>query len=466
MILRGSLWAMIPAKGMKVRAAFALGCALALVGCNGGGSKGEADAPESAPVAKADSLKGDLEVVAFKGGYGIDYYVNVAKDLEAKNPGLKVTVSGDPRVWEKLRPRLISGDPPDLMLPGWGMDHWALIQDDALFQLDAALDGPGPDGKGKWRDSFKPDILKLGQKDGKTYTLPYYVSLQGWWYDPGVFAKHGWTPPKTYPELLTLCEKIKAAGIAPITYQGQYPYYMIDGVLMPWAMSVGGKSAIDAAQNLEPGAWSSPAFLKAAQMIDELNKKGYLQKGASGMSHTESQTQFLNGKAAMIPCGTWLETEMKKVMPSGASVRYFLPPVAPDGKGDPTTVMIGVEPWMIPAGAKHPEAAVAFFRCMTSVPVARKFIEEKGTLMAVEGASDGAKLPPSLEAPAEVFKNAKTVYADQVRSWYPAFGKEVEGAMTALLSGELTPQGFVDRCEAAAKKTREDSSIPKYKVGA
>lgn len=456
---------MIPRKGMKVRVAFALGCALALVGCSGDG-KEATESATNAPVAKEDSLKGDLEVVAFKGGYGIDHYENVAKELEGKNPGLKVTVSGDPRVWEKLRPRLISGDPPDLMLPGWGMDHWALIQDDALLALDTALDGPGPDGKGKWRDSFKPDILKLGQKDGKTYTLPYYISLQGWWYDPAVFEKNGWTPPKTFPELLALCEKIKAKGIAPITYQGQYPYYMIDGVLVPWAMSVGGKEAIDAAQNLEPGAWNSPAFLKAAEMIDELRKKGDFQKGASGMSHTESQTQFLNGKAAMIPCGTWLESEMKNVTPPGVTMRYFVPPVATDGKGDPTSVMIGIEPWMIPAEAKHPEAAVAFFRYMTSVPVAKKFIEEKGTLMAVEDATDGVTLPETLQAPAEAFKNAKVVYSDQVRTWYPAFGKEVEGAMTALLSGEATPKEFVDRCEAAAKKTREDESIPKYKVGA
>ncbi|RYG47834.1 extracellular solute-binding protein [bacterium] len=450
---------------MKVRGAFALACAVALVGCNGGGAKDEGGST-SAPVAKDGPMKGNLEVVAFKGGYGIDHYEAVAKELEAKNPELKVKVSGDPRIWEKLRPRLTSGDAPDLMLPGWGLDHWALVQDDALLQLDAALDGPGPDGKGKWRDSFKPDILKLGQKDGKTYLLPYYISLNGWWYDPGVFEKNGWTPPKTYPELLALGEKIKAKGIAPITYQGQYPYYMIDGMLLPWAMSIGGKAAVDAAQNLEPGAWNSPAFLKAAEMIDELNKKGFFQKGASGMSHTESQTQFLNGKAAMIPCGTWLESEMKKSMPAGSAMRFFLPPVLPDGKGDPTALMIGTEPWMISAEAKNPEGAIAFFRYMTSIPVARKFIESKGTVMAVEGAAEGANVPETLKGPADAFANAKVVYANQFSTWYKELGKEIQGALTALLSGDLSPKAFVDRCEAAAKKTREDDSIPKYKVGA
>jgi N-acetylglucosamine transport system substrate-binding protein len=167
----------------------------------------------------------------------------------------------------------------------------------------------------------------------------------------------------------------------------------------------------------------------------------------------------------MIPCGTWLESEMKKSMPPGASVRYFLPPVESGGKGDASAVMIGIEPWMIPSEAKNPEAAVAFFRFMTSKPVAREFIETKGTLMAMKGASEGAKIPDSLAAPDAALQSAQTVYANQVRTWYPAFDKDVEGALTSMLNGELTPQQFVDRCEAGAKKTRENPSIPKYKVG-
>lgn len=300
---------------------------LIAIGCGSSDSaakKDDSTAP-SAPKVVAKPT-GALEVVAFKGGYGIDAYAQFAKEFDKLNPGLTTTVSGDPRVWEKLRPRMIAGDPPDLMFPGWGMDQWALVQDGQLLALDDALSSPAYDGKGKWGDSFDPNILKLCQKDGKTYMLPYYVMVMGWWFDPGVFAANGWTPPKTYAELLTLSEKIKAKGIAPITYQGQYPYYMLQGMLMPWACSIGGIEALNAIQNLDAGAWKSPAVLQAAKMIDELNRKGDFQAGATGMSHTQSQTQFLNGKAAMIPCGTWLYSEMEKVMPPKAKMEFFLPP--------------------------------------------------------------------------------------------------------------------------------------------
>ena len=436
--------------------------ALLLAGCGSGGGA----ANESAPVAEAPAPvakpTGKLEVVAFKGGYGIDFYQQAAKEFEGRNPGLSIEVTGNPKVWESLRPRMVAGTPPDLMFPGWGMDHWALVDEGQVLALDRALDGPADDGKGTWRETFDPNVLKLGQKDGKTYMLPLYTMVYGWWYDPGLFAANGWTPPRTYAELLTLSEKIKAKGIAPITYQGQYPYYMIEGMLLPWAASVGGTSAIDAAQNLQPGAWNSPAMLRSAEMIVELRDKGFFQSGATGMSHTEAQTGFLNRKAAMIPCGSWLESEMKETMPKGAKVAFFLPPVVEGGKGDPTMTIVRVEPWMVPADAKNPDAAIAFYRYLTSLPKAKQFVQEKGTLMAIRG-SDAGDLPESLRAPSQTVRAAKSLWSNRFRQWYPAFEKEIEGALTEMLNGG-TAQRFVDRCEAAAEKTRQDDSIKKYKA--
>lgn len=433
-----------------------------LAGC--GGPKDESSNSETkTPGDKSAELKGDLDVAAFQGGYGIDFYEAAAKEFEAKHPGLKIKVEGNPRIWEQLRPRFVGGNPPDLTYPGWGMDQWALAEEGQLVDLGAALKTKAAEGDKTWGETFDPNILKLGQLEGKQYVLPYFYNVMGWWYDPGVFSKNGWAPPKTYDELLALCEKIKAKGIAPITYQGKYPYYMIDGMLLPWAYSVGGAQAIVDAQNLVPGAWKSPAMLKAAQMIDELNRKGYFQSGATAMSHTESQQEFLQGKAAMIPCGTWLYSEMSKVMPPGAKMEFMLPPVASDGKGDPTNVIISIEPWMVPSQGKNQDAAIEFYKYMTSLTKAKQFVEQKGTLMAIIG-SDEAKLPEVLVTPAKVMKDSKAVWAVQYRQWYPAFNTEIENALTAMLNKELTPEAFCDRVEAAAEKARNDSSIPKHKL--
>lgn len=438
---------------------------LMAIGC--GPKTNSAEPAATTPTAaapKADApIKGPIEVVAFRGGYGIDFYEKCGAEFQSKHPETTVKVSGDPRVWEQLRPRFVKGDVPDLVFPGWGMDQWALKEDGQLMPLDDALKTPGADGKTPWGETFEPGMLKLGQLDGKQWVLPYYYSVFGWWFDPGVFTKNGWSQPKTFPELLALCAKIKAKGIAPITFQGKYPYYMIEGMLLPWANSIGGADAVRNAQNMEPGAWNSDSFLRAAEMIDQLNKAGYFQQGAVSMTHTESQQEFLQGHAAMIPCGTWLESEMKNQIPKGAKMQFMLAPVVEGGKGDPTAVMIGIEPWMVPTKAKNPQGAIAFFKYMTSPEKARQFVTEKGTLMAIKG-TDSAEMPETLKAPAAAIRASTAIWSNRYRGFYPEFQKELENAMTSMINGQLTPKAFVDRVEAAAEKVRNDSSIKKHKI--
>lgn len=454
---------MLPMKKLLLLSAVAA-AALYLAGCGNSGGAGGGATPAGPEIAGTDKPTGNLEVAAFKGGYGIDFYEGAAKEFDQKNPGVTTKVWGDPRVWEKLRTSFVAGTPPDLVFPGWGMDHWKLAGDGELMVLNKALDSP-PYGAttGTWRDTFEPALLALGALDGKQYVLPYYFNVDGWWYDPGVFAKHGWKPPKTYEELLTLCPLIKAAGMAPLTFQGKYPYYMIDGMLLPWAFSVGGAQAVKDAQNLVPGAWKSPAMLQAAHMINDLKLKGYFQEGAVAMTHTESQSEFLQGHAAMIPCGTWLYSEMSKVMPPGAKMEFMLPPVSANGKGDPTNVLIGIEPWMVPSKAKNPNAAVQLFKYMTSLDKAKEFVQQKGTLMAIKD-SDQTKLPDVLITPSKVFKESKAVWSDELRYWYPELEKEMEDALTAMLTGDVTPEQFCDRVEAQAEKTRNDKGVLKHKV--
>lgn len=427
-----------------------------LAGCAG------PNADNAAKPGESPAASGPVEVMVFKGGYGSDFYEKAAEEFTAAG-GPKVQVIGDPRIDQQAQPRMQRGNPPDLMYPGWRFDHWKAVDDGAIMDLTEVMKTPAADGSGTWGDSFEPALLKLGQSGGKQYVLPYFFSVIGWWYDPDLFKEKGWEVPKTYDELLALCEKIKAAGIAPITYQGQYPDYMISGMLTPWLISAGGIEAYNACQSLEPGAWKSPAVVQAARMIQELAAKGYYQTGATAMSHTESQAEFVNRRAAMIPCGTWLHSEMRESMPEGRRMAFFLPPVIAGGKGDPTAVMIKIEPWMVPAQAKNSAGAIDYFKFMTTKAKAQQFVTEKGTLMGIKGAND-VELPDYLQGAAAAFKGSTATYAPIWREWYPSLYKTVEGAITELLNGKLTAQQFADKIEAEAEKLRNDDAVVKRKV--
>lgn len=432
-----------------VCAVMALCAAVAIVGC---GSK-----------KTSNSGQIELEVASFEGGYGLDFFEDAARQYEKTHPNVKIKVWGNPRIWEQLRVRFNQGDVPDLCWPGWGMDTWALVADGRVTEMDKYLDTNAYGRNVKWKDTFIPGMLDRGKLNGHYYIMPFNNNVFGWWYNVKMFKQHGWTPPKTYGELLTLCDKIKKAGVAPLTYQGKYPAYMIRGFMIPWVISSGGMQAYTDAQNLEPGAWKSPAFLQATRMMAELRDKGYFQKGAMGMTHTGSQMEFLLGKAAMIPCGTWLGSEMKTQIPPGFEMEYINPPVIEGGKGDPSVVSTGIETWIIPKDAKHPDQAADFFKFMTSLDMARKFVVQKNTLMSIKGA-DETDLPKDLVAPARAMREAKTTYGTEFAEWYRKMNDGIEAAVADLLNGVTTPEQCCDAMEAAAEACRKDKSVPKHRI--
>jgi N-acetylglucosamine transport system substrate-binding protein len=204
-------------------------------------------------------------------------------------------------------------------------------------------------------------------------------------------------------------------------------------------------------------------MMKAAQSVETLRNEGFFLSGSLSLSHIDSETQFLNGKAGMIPCGTWLYSEMEGAWPPGVVAEFMLPPVYADGSGDPTAVMVAIEPFIVPSKGKNKDHGVNYFRYITSHSKALQFVEEKGTLMAIKGL-EGAIYPPHLNRPAEIFENAKTKWHSEYRFWYPELAQEAEKAMAALLGGEIDAEAFCKRLEAKAEQVRNDPKIKKHTV--
>jgi len=406
-----------------------------------------------------------LEVAAFEGGYGIGFYQEVGKQFEVLHPEIAVNVWGNPRIGEQLRPRFIAGNPPDVCFPigPSPVDVWVLLEEDKLYSLDEALESSAIGQEAKWKDTFIPSLLESGKAKGHYYLLPGNMDVYSWWYDAKLFRDNGWRVPKTYQELLRLCEKIKGRGIAPITFQGKYPVYMTGGFLIPFAVRIGGLQALVDAENLLPGVWESEPFLKAAQLTREMLDKGYFQKGAMGMTHTESQVEFFNRKAAMIPCGTWLEAEMTGNIPEDFELRMMSIPVVKEGV-DPTIVGAVVNYWVVPLESKHPELGAEYLKLLFSLDNAKKWVKEKKSLLPIIG-SDTEGLSSALQSAVKIKNQATTIFIEPFLGWtpwYPSLGKVVDNGMAALLNKEITPEEYVEQIEAEAQRIREDSSIPKY----
>jgi len=420
-------------------------------------------APFYEPVPPGELV--EIEVACFQGGYGLDFFETAAREYEAMHPGVTINVWGSPRVWEQLLPRIAAGTPPDLCWPGWGLNVWPLIFEGQLLPLDDYLEQPAYGVDKTWKDTFVPSLLNKGKHGGHYCLFPSNVDSFGIWYNRKMFQEHGWTPPRTVEEYLTLTDIILAEDIAPLTFTGRYPSYPLLGLYLPLVISAEGLDSFNDAQNLVPGAWKRPGFLRAARTILEMKRRGSFQGGCIGMNHTESQMEFLVGRVAMIPCGTWLHSEMRNLLPPDFEMVFMRPPIYADGAGEPTAIRAGLngKGWFIPAKAKRPDVAADYFRYLSSPEKQKEFLEDKGALVPVVDLGE-VNVPPYLQQPLDIVTGAKVTWYEDYGEWYPTLNTEVQQAFRDLYNEILTPEEFVERCEAAAEAVRTNPNVRKFHV--
>ncbi len=412
-------------------------------------------------LTRADPAKGiTLDVAVFEGGFGIEWHKGVARQYEALHPGIKVNLWGDPRVDEKIKPRILRHDPPDMA--NCRLPIWKLIVAHKLYPLDEALDSPAYGQLDRtWRKTLMPGLLGGLKYEGHTYGAPTNFGIWVCWYDRAMFEKHGWKAPATWGEFTALCDTIKAAGIAPLAFQGKYPDYAWSTLMSLYQRLVPFEKYYEM-QDLKPGAFLDPEFAHAARLVQEMAKK-YFQQGAMAMTHTESQMEWASGRAAMVFCGMWLKNEMKSAIPDGFKMDCFAVPMVEGGKGDPNAVWGGGgETFFVFKEAKHPREAADFLKYMISLEPARSYIKALATLSPVKGAADGMEISYDLKSALAIQNRATRNFGDRLTGLYPDFGRnDCKAAQADLLEGKITPEEFGRRLEAGVEKVRRNPDIYK-----
>ncbi|MEU4214962.1 N-acetylglucosamine/diacetylchitobiose ABC transporter substrate-binding protein [Actinoplanes sp. NPDC026623] len=456
-----------------LRTAVTAGVALPLLSaCVTGGDDDDDPAAGNAGVKSADNPLGvkpdaPLEVVIFKGGYGDEYAKKAEAVYSRKYPDAKIDHQGIQKIGEALQPRFVANTPPDVVdnTGASRLDIATLVSAKQVSDLSRLLDAPAFDVPGKTvRETLLPGVVDDGTFDKVPLTLNFTYTVWGLWYSKRLFAAKGWTFPKTWDEMLALCATIKAAGIAPWTYQGKYPEYINDP-LLGMAAKTGGLPLLQAVDNLEPNAWKAPGLLGAAEAFAELAGKGYLMPGSEALSHTEAQAAWSQGKAAIIPCGSWLESEQQGVTPPNFDM--VLAPVpsrtAADALKQTAVQAASSESFLVPAKAKNPAGGMEYLRILFSKESAKGFAESAGTLPAVIGATEGLTLSSGLGSVRDAVAAAgRETFTFRFRTWYAPLAKAVDDATGELVNRRSTPAQWSDRIQKAADALAKDSSVKKY----
>ena len=280
------------------------------------------------------------------------WYADIVEKFNAAQSDVKVVHTEVPAdAWDqKMKAAQAAGKAPDIYThPGAIQDAVnagqlhelnGIVPDDALAEISAAA---------------KP-VSELG---GKYYAYPLLLEPQAvLFWNKDMLSAAGLDPeagPKTWDELLSMCEKIK-----PTLKNGQYCISPAgDAPTFAWS-SVGQQYNFTGHTALKDD-WTAPNLDGYAAMIEkykELWDNGYMPKQA--LAAYQEGKDFGEQKVAFKVSGSWMMSEI------GSDFADLLPktglgkfPSAAGGEGR-TTTTLGNFKWVVDAKSKAAEAAGKF----------------------------------------------------------------------------------------------------------
>jgi raffinose/stachyose/melibiose transport system permease protein len=400
-----------------------------------------------------------LDIPVFAGGYGTAFYEETARQFEALRPGVKINIYGDPRIEDKVRVRIIDGNYPDASNAGY-VPWPILIRTGKVLDLKPWLDGPNWEGDARWRDTFQPGALDSWNVDGHVCGLPLTYSCWTIFYNKALFRAHGWSEPHTWDEFFSLCEKIRAAGLAPLSLPGTRWLYP-DAFLRAAYHNLAGEAGWRALNDLAPGARLDPRYERSAGLLQRIMQHDVLA-GWEGETATGAELAFLQGRAAMTVSGSWLVDEMKGKMPADFELGAMNFPVFPDGVADPTTIQTGADSFFVFAtgDVQRERLTVDFLRFLTSRARAVAFVRLTDSPVAVRGVPDSAYSVNMRDTVAMIAQAKAAFNMPQVLMQPPAVREAMVGGSQLLTTGQITPRQFAERLEAAAAIDRMHVAHP------
>ncbi len=336
-------------KRNTLKRVLAVACATAMVmgalaGCGKGGSQGE-------KVDNTVEDKTNLKIMIMAKGYGSAWLEELAKAFEAKNEGVKVTIT------PVLSSDVMRSDvknveycDTDLYFDIASTAGNSLVNEfkqswegkqalrDLTYLVDSQIPGEDVTLGEKMNDSLLYASMYEGRDtedkaDDTYYTLPYVTGAMGLYYNETVIdnalGKGNWSVPRTTDELVALCDQLKAKGC----------YIMLPGALDQWSASlylswwaqyeglenfhkffegIGYNATKNREEQNSSLIFEQPGRLASLEVSSTLlnNKTGYALTNSAEINVNnlnEYQTRFTLAKNnyAFYPCGDWLMQELK-----------------------------------------------------------------------------------------------------------------------------------------------------------
>lgn len=285
------------------------------------------------------------------------------------------------------------------------------------------------------------------------YLVPLDTNNMQILYNKDLFSRAGIsTPPQTWDELASDAKKLRSAGIEP--FVSGFNAWPLDSFATVYMWNIVGESTM---QSTFAGRtkYSSPAWIKFLTRMASLRSSGLLAKGILGEDLPAAETQFVNGKAAMIFDGSWAIGVFNQSNPGFKNYGVFMPPPAP-GATNPMYIPggVGAQLFVVKKNAAQQRAVLDFVDWLTRPAQQVQYAEKSFNLPANQNV-DEAKLSSSPALAAFSSKMGDT-FPQEPMVIPTAVTSTMDAGLQLLLNGKSSPAKVAAAMDRAAKSKRAE----------
>jgi raffinose/stachyose/melibiose transport system substrate-binding protein len=220
----------------------------------------------------------------------------LAKDFQAKNPDITVTVESRPQGTDGdnlIKTRLATGDMDDVYEYNTG----------SLFQATAPEKNLVPLNDQSWVSTLDKNFSTTVTANNQVYGAPWGQFMAGAiMYNRNVYSKLSLQVPKTWADFMANNAKIKAAGIAPVVQSYGDTWTSQLFVLGDFHNVAAADPSFAADYTTNKAKYATtPAALAGFQHLQDVHDAGYENKDFASAKLTDALRELANGQGAQYP---------------------------------------------------------------------------------------------------------------------------------------------------------------------
>ncbi len=295
-----------------------------------------------------------------------------------------------------------------------------------------------------WDKKFSAASLKQFTRDGVQYGMPLTMHAMFLFYQKPMFQKYGITVPKTYKELISVVEKLKANGIYPFSVGAKDKWHLMRITDSLFEKYCGPKLRDELL--VFKTTWIRPEVINTYNELKRWGERDYFNPGYLGVLQREAKILEYQGKTGMILEGEWWEKNCTDDGQDPSIYDFFIFPT--DWPENRTSVFC--EGWLYNSKSDNVPAALEFGEFYTSPEEQQKYIMDLAPPSAVLGVS----VPEDQKIVNKIIGMFPTLNAFAVtdQGMPPGLWEEYAFVQENILTGNMTPQQGAEYMEEKGKE--------------